>query len=52
MSSLIGLPGSIFFFMPSSPAAMIAEKARYGLAEGSGVLNSALFLFSSLAPLW
>jgi hypothetical protein len=52
MSSLTGFPGSIFFLMPSRPAAQMAAKARYGLAEGSGVLNSALFLFSSDAPLW
>ena len=37
--------------MPSSPAASIAENAKYGLAAGSGALNSIRFdleLFLSL----
>lgn len=40
MSSFIGSPGSIFFDIPSIPAATIADRARYGLADGSGALNS------------
>jgi len=32
----IGLPGSILFLIPSSPAATMAENARYGFADGSG----------------
>jgi hypothetical protein len=43
MSSLTGSPGSVFFLMPSRPAATIAENARYGLADGSGALNSMRF---------
>src|SRR5437773_4215651 len=35
-----GLPGSILFLIPSSPAITSAEKHRYGLAEGSGGRNS------------
>src|SRR4029453_9959868 len=35
-----GLPGSIFFAMPSSPAMTQAAKLRYGLQVGSGVRNS------------
>src|SRR5262249_57806552 len=35
-----GSGGSILFLMPSMPAIIIAEKARYGLAEGSGTRNS------------
>src|SRR5688572_23583652 len=41
--SLIGLPGSILFLIPSNPAATIAENARYEFADGSGALNSILF---------
>src|SRR5919202_4722023 len=41
--SLTGSPGSIFFFIPSSPAATITENARYGLEDGSGALNSIRF---------
>ena len=36
MSLSIGSAGSILFWMPSRPASSSAEKARYGLAEGSG----------------
>jgi hypothetical protein len=45
MSSLTGFPGSIFLLIPSNPAATIAEKARYGFAEGSGARYSILFEF-------
>ena len=40
----IGFPGSILFLIPSSPAATIAENARYGFADGSGALNSIRFV--------
>jgi len=40
----MGSPGSIFLLTPSSPAARIAAKPRYGLQEGSGDLNSSLVL--------
>src|SRR4030095_16525097 len=36
----IGAPGGILFWMPSRPAISIAEKARYGLASGSGKRTS------------
>src|SRR5262249_16501008 len=36
----IGSGGSILFFTPSRPAISIAEKARYGLLDGSGTRNS------------
>src|SRR5207245_10049184 len=36
MSLSSGLPGSILFSTPSSPAISIAANARYGLHEGSG----------------
>ena len=36
----IGAGGSILFLMPSRPAISMAEKARYGLADGSGTRNS------------
>src|SRR6266850_7294771 len=42
----IGLGGSILFLIPSSPAISMAGKAKYGLALGSGVLNSSLLAFS------
>ena len=35
-----GSCGSILFLMPSMPAIIMAEKARYGLADGSGTRNS------------
>ncbi len=35
-----GAGGSIRFLMPSRPAMSMAEKARYGLPEGSGARNS------------
>src|ERR671910_3180987 len=35
----VGFPGSILFLMPSSPAATMAENARYGFADGSGALH-------------
>jgi hypothetical protein len=44
MFSFTGLPGSIFLYIPSSPAATIDENARYGLADGSGALNSIRFV--------
>src|ERR1700693_4572952 len=40
MSLSRGWPGSMRFSIPSSPAISIAEKARYGLHEGSGERNS------------
>jgi hypothetical protein len=40
-----GLPGSIFFLIPSRPAISIAEKARYGLQVGSGGRNSMRLAF-------
>src|SRR5688500_12970596 len=36
----IGSGGSILFLMPSMPAIIIAENARYGLLDGSGTRNS------------
>ena len=45
MSLSSGWPGSIRFSIPSSPAISIAEKARYGLHEGSGERNSIRFAF-------
>src|SRR6202020_296155 len=40
-----GSGGSILFLMPSMPAISIAEKARYGLADGSGTRNSIRLAF-------
>ena len=40
-----GAGGSILFLMPSSPAISIAEKARYGLDDGSGTRNSMRLAF-------
>src|SRR5205814_531005 len=40
MSLSSGSPGSMRFSIPSSPAISMAEKARYGLQEGSGERNS------------
>src|ERR1700733_11595639 len=40
-----GSGGSILFLMPSVPALRIAEKARYGLADGSGTRNSIRLAF-------
>src|SRR5258708_38782492 len=45
MSLSSGAPGSIRFWIPSIPAMSIAEKARYGLHEGSGGRNSNRFNF-------
>src|SRR3989475_12037161 len=45
MSLSSGSPGSIRFSIPSRPAISIAEKARYGLHEGSGERNSIRFAF-------
>jgi hypothetical protein len=42
---------SILFFIPLRPAATIAEKAKYGLHEGSGALNSILFKYANFSPL-
>src|SRR6266545_618456 len=36
----IGSAGSSLFLMPSRPAIIIAENARYGLHDGSGTRNS------------
>src|SRR3972149_1876345 len=43
MSLSRGLPGSILFFMPSSPAKSMAAKARYPLQLGSGKRTSMRF---------
>src|SRR6267143_2149520 len=43
MSLSSGSPGSTRFSIPSSPAISMAEKARYGLQEGSGERNSMRF---------
>src|ERR1700677_5184824 len=40
-----GSGGSVLFLMPSMPAISIAEKARYGLADGSGTRNSIRLAF-------
>src|SRR6516162_8609142 len=40
MSLSSGSPGSILFWMPSSPASSIALNARYGLQLGSGKRTS------------
>src|SRR5437016_8652422 len=45
MSLSSGSPGSIRFSIPSRPAISIAEKARYGLHDGSGERNSIRFAF-------
>ena len=45
MSLSIGAAGSILFLMPSRPASSSAEKARYGLADGSGQRNSMRLAF-------
>ena len=37
ISSSIGSGIDIFFFIPSRPADIIAENAKYGLHDGSGV---------------
>src|SRR5437868_15439297 len=44
-SASIGDGGSILFLIPSSPAISSAEKARYGLHDGSGARNSMRFDF-------
>jgi hypothetical protein len=36
--------GVNFFIYPTSPAAIIEENARYGLADGSGALYSMRFV--------
>src|SRR5438034_10572364 len=41
----MGCCGSILFLMPSRPAISIAEKARYGLHDGSGTRNSIRLAF-------
>ena len=48
MSLSIGWPGFVFFSTPSRPAISIAEKARYGLQDGSGVRNSMRFAFGEV----
>ena len=40
-----GSPGSILFSIPSIPAIAMAEKARYGLQDGSGKRTSTRFAF-------
>src|SRR5215467_13243649 len=44
------LTGSILRLIPSSPAMTIAEKARYGLAVGSGGRNSMRFALENFGP--
>src|SRR6266496_6688249 len=43
MSLSSGWPGSTLFSIPSRPAIIIAENARYGLQLGSGGRNSTRF---------
>src|SRR3954466_5053732 len=45
MSLSSGWPGSMRFSTPPRPAINMAEKARYGLQEGSGERNSIRFAF-------
>src|SRR5262245_49678222 len=45
MSLSSGSPGWIRFSIPSRPASIIAENARYGLHDGSGVRNSSRLAF-------
>src|SRR5438445_13800214 len=45
MSLSRGSPGSVRFWIPSSPAINMAEKARYGLQDGSGERSSRRFAF-------
>src|SRR5438874_6458853 len=45
MSLSSGSPGWMRFSMPSSPGSIIAENARYGLHDGSGVRNSMRLAF-------
>src|SRR5947209_14026835 len=47
MSASSGSPGSSSRLIPSSPAIIKAEKARYGLAVGSGERNSTRFVFGA-----
>src|SRR5215208_5207101 len=44
----IAWPGSILLMMPSRPAISIAEKARYGLAVGSGKRTSTRLAFGEV----
>src|SRR3954462_14843826 len=44
----MGSGGSILFSMPSRPAIIMAENARYGLPDESGQRNSARFAFGLL----
>src|SRR6185369_602861 len=48
MSLSSGSPGWMRFSMPSSPANIIAENARYGLQDGSGVRNSIRLAFGEV----
>src|SRR5437764_14741960 len=45
MSLSSGSPGSVRFWIPSSPAISMAAKAREGLHDGSGERNSRRFAF-------
>src|SRR5262245_37915327 len=45
MSLSSGPPGSILFSIPSRPAMSMAEKARYGLHDGSGKRTSMRLAF-------
>src|SRR5438128_4095536 len=45
MSLSRGSPASMRFSTPSRPAISMAEKARYGLQDGSGERNSIRFAF-------
>ena len=40
-----GAGGSILLRMPSTPAISMAENARYGFADGSGMRNSMRLAF-------
>ena len=45
MSLSTGSAGSILLAIPSRPAIRHAEKARYGLQDASGLLNSIRLVF-------
>src|SRR5918912_1054909 len=50
ISSSTGSIMGVLFLTPSNPAAIMAENARYGLHEGSGALNSILFISANSCP--
>src|SRR4029079_13157165 len=51
MSLSRGLPGLILFWMPSSPAIIIAAQAMYGFAVGYGQGNSSRLAFGESPPM-